>query len=285
MNDIHYVYKITNLKNNKIYIGVRTHPNPEQDTYMSSSNIIAKLIEIEGVKNFKKEVLHVYSTRQEAEQKEKEYLTEEFCNDPNTYNVSSNSGLNGSMHGFRKDLWYDYYNEIREQYKQGIPRTILAEKYKCDRGTIKIICNDILRTASESQQIRFKNTTSGARDLEFDKTHLNELIKLYNKDKWSVNRIANYFNKSTSFVTKRLIENKIQLRNRKDNIEKPMKKDRPEVWEAKNKIISLYEKGYTLSDLGRKYKCNNNLIRIILTQNNIKIRNKTENKLLKLCQK
>jgi len=286
MNNIHYVYRITNLKNNKIYIGVRTHPNPEQDVYMSSSNIIVKLIEIEGIENFKKEVLHVYSTRQEAEQKEKEYLTEEFCNDPNTYNINSNSGLNGSIHGFRKDLWYDYYNEIREQYKQGIPRTILAEKYKCDRGTIKIICNDILRTASESQQIRFKNSiTSGARDLEFDETYLNKLIKLYSEDKWSVNRIANHFNKSTSFVTKRLIENKIQLRNRKDNIEKPMKKDRPEVWEVKNEIISLYEKGYTLSDLGRKYKCNNNLIRIILTQNNIKIRNKTENKILKLCQK
>ena len=78
MNDIHYVYKITNLKNNKIYIGVRTHPNPEQDPYMSSSTIIAKLIQIEGIENFKKEVLHTYPTRQEAEHKEKEYLTEEF---------------------------------------------------------------------------------------------------------------------------------------------------------------------------------------------------------------
>lgn len=272
MNDIHYVYKITNLKNNKIYIGVRTHPNPEQDTYMSSSNIIAKLIEIEGVKNFKKEVLHIYSTRQEAEQKEKEYLTEEFCNDPNTYNINSNSGLNGSIHGFRKDLWYDYYNEIREQYKQGVPRTLLAEKYKCDKGTIKIICNDILRTASESQQIRYQNTPSGARDLEFDKTYLSELIKLYSEDKWSVNRIASHFNKSTSFVTKRLIENKIQLRNRKDNIEKPMKKDRPEVWEAKNEIISLYEKGYTTLEIGEQFKTSNHTINKLLRLNNIPLR-------------
>lgn len=272
MNNIHYVYKITNLKNNKIYIGVRTHPNPEQDTYMSSSNIIAKLIEIEGIENFKKEVLHTYSTRQEAEQKEKEYLTEEFCNDPNTYNINSNSGLNGSIHGFRKDLWYDYYNEIREQYKQGVPRTLLAEKYKCDRGTIKIICNDILRTASESQQIRYQNTTSGARDLEFDKIYLSELIKLYNEDKWSVNRIANYFNKSPSFITKRLIENKIQLRNRKDNIEKPMKKDRPEVWEAKNEIISLYEKGYTTLEIGEQFKTSNHTINKLLRLNNIPLR-------------
>ena len=51
----HYVYKITNLLNNKIYIGVRTHPNPDNDVYMSSSKIISNLISIEGIENFKKE--------------------------------------------------------------------------------------------------------------------------------------------------------------------------------------------------------------------------------------
>lgn len=272
MNDIHYVYKITNLKNNKIYIGVRTHPNPDNDEYMGSGTCIQKVIEIEGIKNFKKEILHRFNTREEAEYKEKEYLTEEFCNDPNTYNIHSNSGLKGNIHAFRKDLWYDYYNEIREQYKQGIPRTILAEKYKCDRGTIKIICNDILRTASESQQIRYQNTTSGARDLEFDKTYLSELIKLYNEDKWSVNRIAEHFNKSPSFITKRLLENKVQIRNRRDNIEKPMKKDRPEVWNAKTEIISLYEKGYTTLEIGKQFKISNHTINKILKLNNIPLR-------------
>lgn len=281
MNNIHYIYKITNLKNNKIYIGVRTHPNPDKDEYMGSGTVIQKVIEIEGINNFKKEIIHLFNTREEAEYKEKEYLTEEFCNDPNTYNISSNSGLKGNIHAFRKDLWYDYYTDIREQYKQGTPRTILAEKYKCDRGTIKIICNDILRTASESQQIRYQNTTSGARDLEFDKTYLTELIKLYTDDKWSVNRIAKYFKKSPSFITKRILENNIKLRDRKDNVEKPMKKDRPEVWGAKTEIISLYEKGYTLSDLGRKYKCNDLLIKQILIQNNIKIRSKSDNTRMK----
>ena len=223
MSNMHYVYKITNLKNNKIYIGVRTHPNPDKDEYMGSGTCIQKVIEIEGIEHFKKEILYRFNTREEAESYESSLLTEEFCNNSETYNVYSTNGLSGYKHGFRKDLWYDYYNEIREQYKQGIPRTILAEKYKCDRGTIKIICNDILRTASESQQIRYQNTTSGARDLEFDKTYLSELIKLYNEDKWSVNRIAKHFGKSTSFITKRILENKIPLRNRKDNIEKPMK--------------------------------------------------------------
>ena len=50
----HYVYKITNLKNNKIYLGVRTYPDPENDKYMGSGTCIQKVIEIEGINNFKK---------------------------------------------------------------------------------------------------------------------------------------------------------------------------------------------------------------------------------------
>lgn len=277
-NKIHYVYKIINLKNNKIYIGVRTHPDPENDDYMGSSNIVSKLIEIEGIKYFKKEILHCFETRQEAENKEKEYLTEEFCNDPNTYNIQSNSGLNGCVHGFRKDLWYDYYNDIREQYKQGISRTKLAKKYKCDRGTIKSICNDILRTVSESQQLRFqKCITSGARDLEFDDIHLNELLDLYCEKKWSINRIAKHFGKSPSFVTKRILENNIKLRDRKNNVEKPMKKNRQDVWDSQDEIVSLYEKGYTILKIGEYFETSDGTITKILKKNNIKIRSKKEN--------
>lgn len=286
MSNIHYVYKITNLKNNKIYIGVRTHPNPDKDEYMSSSTIISKLIEIEGIENFKKEVLHIYSTRQEAEQKEKEYLTEEFCNDPNTYNVNSNSSLQGDIHGFRKDLWYDYYDTIRERYQSGEPAKELGNYYKCDKGTILKIIEDIKRTRSETQILRYeKYVTSGARNLEFDIEYLPELLKLYCEDKWSVNRIAKHFKKSTSFIHKRLDECKIFIRPRKENNEKAIRKLRPEVWKDEAKIVSLYQQGDPISNLVRIYKCNGGLIRQILVKNNIKIRNKTENKNIKLCQK
>jgi Mor family transcriptional regulator len=286
MSNIHYVYRITNLKNNKIYIGVRTHPNPELDSYMSSSTIIEKLIQIEGINTFKKEILHTYTTRQEAEQKEKDYLTEEFCNDPNTYNINSNSSLQGDLHGFRKDLWYDYYDIIRKRYQNGESCKELGKFYKCDTGTIRKIVEDIKRTRSETQILRYeKFTTSGARDLDFDKEHLDELIKLYVEEKWSVNRVAIHFGKNCPFVDRRLAEHGIPKRKRSENLEKPSKKDRPDVWEAENKIISLYEKGSTVAELGREYKCNGGLIRQILVKHNIKIRNKTENKQLKLCQK
>lgn len=224
MKKIHYVYKIINLKNNKEYIGVRTHPTPNNDEYMGSGTCIQNVIEIEGIEYFKKQIIKTFDTREEAENYESSLLTEEYCNSPETYNIQQTSRFNGKMHGFRKDIWYDYYDEIRDKYIKGENLPSLGKQYNCDKGTIRIICSDIKRTNSESQRLRFdKCITSGARDLEFDKVNLNILLDLYNIEKWSVNRIATYFNKSCSFVDRRLKEQNIVKRTRKENNEKPFK--------------------------------------------------------------
>ena len=221
----HYVYKITNLKNNKIYIGVRTHPDPINDEYMGSGTCIQNVINIEGIKYFKKEIIKLFDNRDEAESYESTLLTEEFCNSPETYNIQRTSKFNGKMHGFRKDIWYDYFDEIRIKYKNGETLPSLGKQYNCDKGTIRIICSDIKRTNSESQQLRYsKFITSGARDLEFDKKYLNKLIELYQIEMWSVNRVATFFNKSCSFIERRLKEQNIIKRPRQENNEKPFKK-------------------------------------------------------------
>jgi hypothetical protein len=286
MNKIHYVYKITNLKNNKIYIGVRSHPNPKEDNYMGSSKILENLYKLEGKKTFTKEIIKTFISRKEAEDYESSLLTESFCNSPNTYNIINTGDFSNNKHGFRKDIWFDYYNKIREQYSQGKTIKELGEYYNCDSGTIRMITQDIKRTKSESQKLRYnKYYTSGNRDLDFDNKHIVELLRLYCEDKWSVNRVANHFNKTTSFIYRRLHEYKIPIRPRSENNEKAIRKLKPEVWEDEIKIVSLYQQGLTLADLKRKYKCNGGLIRQILVKNNIKIRNKTENKQFKLCQK
>lgn len=38
----HYIYKTTNLINGKIYIGKRSHENPEKDKYMGSGTVLRK---------------------------------------------------------------------------------------------------------------------------------------------------------------------------------------------------------------------------------------------------
>ena len=282
MSNIHYVYKITNLKNNKIYIGVRTHSSPDKDEYMSSSTIISKLIEIEGIENFKKEILHTFSTRQEAEQKEKEYLTEEFCNDPNTYNINSNSSLQGDIHGFRKDLWYDYYDTIRERYQNGEPAKELGKYYRCDTGTIRKIVEDIKRTRSETQTLRFLKYTSGNRNKEVD-TRLDDIKKWYDEGV-SLNQIGKRLGVKHGAIKARLEELGVDVRKSSKHT-KDIPTNRKDVWEFREEIVSLYKEGKNLNEIGKQYNCNPGVIKKVLIRYGIQIRSKKENtRYLKISQ-
>jgi len=211
----HYVYKIVNLKNQKEYIGVRTHPNPQKDKYMGSGTCILKVIEIEGIDNFKKLILKTFDTREKAVEYESSLLTEEYCNSPNTYNII-NTGSDGvNKHCFRKDLWYDYYNDIRIKYLNNYTPTELAKFYNCDKGTIRIICEDLLRSGSESQYLRFQSHPSTKRNSYLDEN----VIKITEMYKGGLNtpEIARIFNTSVPMIRRRIIENNIPLRGRGNN--------------------------------------------------------------------
>jgi len=90
----HYVvYKITNLLNNKIYIGCHQTPNLD-DGYMGSGLLIKLAIEKHGIDNFKKEFLHIFETPEEMFAREAEIVNEEFLYRDDVYNLTK--GGNGS---------------------------------------------------------------------------------------------------------------------------------------------------------------------------------------------
>jgi len=86
------VYKITNLINNKIYIGV--HETIDlKDNYMGSGKLIKSAIKKYGIENFKKEYIAIFNEREKSYDLEKELVNLDFINDKNTYNI--NVGGNG----------------------------------------------------------------------------------------------------------------------------------------------------------------------------------------------
>lgn len=78
------VYKITNLVNNKFYIGVHKTNKPN-DRYMGSGIAIKEAIKKHGKENFVKEILLITELKESAYEEEKK-LTIDFF-DRNNYNM------------------------------------------------------------------------------------------------------------------------------------------------------------------------------------------------------
>jgi group I intron endonuclease len=85
-----YIYLITNQILNKSYIGSRIDYNckPEDDNYMGSSKHLDVDFEIYGTENFKKEIIKVYTYKNNKHllNKETEYILKYNTLSPNGYN-------------------------------------------------------------------------------------------------------------------------------------------------------------------------------------------------------
>lgn len=84
----HYVYKITNIINGKIYIGKSSSEYPHRHTdYMGNGKLIMRAIQKYGVENFTKEVLNIFDTEEEAFKLEAELVDTAFIKRADVYNM------------------------------------------------------------------------------------------------------------------------------------------------------------------------------------------------------
>ena len=83
---MHYtVYKTTNLLTGKYYIG--QHQTEDlNDGYLGSGKYLRAHIKKYGKENFKKEILFIYTTKEEMNAKEKELVTWDLVESSECYN-------------------------------------------------------------------------------------------------------------------------------------------------------------------------------------------------------
>jgi hypothetical protein len=211
----YYLYKITNLVNNKIYVGVhKTHDM--NDGYMGSGKVIKRAIEKYGTGNFRKDILEAFQDAKSMYAREKELVTEEFLSREDVYNLRR-----GGQGGF------DYINKNKlngfsdvEVAKKAREKTneILESRYGSNWKT------EISKLANKARQKKYVNdklykekmveSVSNARKYAFSKEanlkRKNTLKKLFSNSNHQVGK--NNSNYGTMWIT-----------NGKDN--KKIKKD------------------------------------------------------------
>ena len=99
----YFVYKTTNVKNGKIYIGV--HRGERDDGYLGSGNLIKRAIKKHGVESFVREILFEYERLEDALLKESEIVNPDFIKRPDVYNLVVGGGMPPTFVGAAHPLY------------------------------------------------------------------------------------------------------------------------------------------------------------------------------------
>jgi len=163
------IYKTTNLINNKIYIGKHQTKNIN-DNYLGSGIALEKAIKKHGKQNFKKEILFIFNTENEMNEKEKELVTESFISTNKTYNMGV--GGEGGSHFKGKKHSAETKQKLSEMSK-GRKFSEEARFKISEANRRRILSDETKKKISEKAKIRFQNE-------EFRKKH-SELMKEFYK--------------------------------------------------------------------------------------------------------
>lgn len=141
------IYKTTNLINNKFYIGKHQTKNVN-DSYYGSGIALKKAIKKYGKENFKKEILFVFETEKEMNEKEIELITEEFVSRSDTYNVGV--GGEGGAHFKGK--------KHTSEFKEKLRKTMLAKDWSHLKGK-----PPVNKGKKDSEETRKRKTAAALR--------------------------------------------------------------------------------------------------------------------------
>ena len=146
----HYIYKTTNLKNSKYYVGMHSTDNLE-DGYMGSGKRLRRSLNKHGKENFKFEILEFFSDRKSLIEREKELVNEELLKDSLSMNLKK-----GGEGGFSNDEHRIKFTI--EGSKNGRDKTneILKLRYGNDEEWLKRFNSYVVKKAWTKESYREK---------------------------------------------------------------------------------------------------------------------------------
>lgn len=107
-----YLYQITNLANDKVYIGVHQTTNVD-DGYMGSGHALKRAKQKYGIALFRKDILEFFDSREAMLNRERQVVTEDFVQRSDVYNIKC--GGVGGFNDLTKQLALDALKVRRQQ--------------------------------------------------------------------------------------------------------------------------------------------------------------------------
>lgn len=149
----YYLYIITNLVNNKTYVGVHQTSNLD-DGYMGSGRNIQAAILKYGNDSFKKEIVEFFSSAEEMYEKERQIVNEEFIQRRDTYNLAI-GGSGGSILLNRKPFTSSHSDETKNKISNTLKGRNLSEDHKTN-----VSKNHWAKRDPEAQRIHAKKAST-----------------------------------------------------------------------------------------------------------------------------
>lgn len=149
-----YIYRITNMVNNKTYIGQhKIKPKEKFLDYMGSGRIIRQAIHKYGKEKFSKEILEYAKNKEELSNLEKMYIHEELLNNKSEYNIEYSSS---SLKLKFKELLIDDDDLLSWYFDRNMSYKDIALKLGCSEPSIY----NYMKKLREIDE-RFKNIKHG----------------------------------------------------------------------------------------------------------------------------
>jgi hypothetical protein len=150
------IFKTTNTKNGKIYIG-KHQTNIINDDYFGSGSALKSAVKKWGRSAFIKEILFVFDNEESMNAKEKELVTEEFVSRKDTYNRGV--GGEGGPHFKGKRHSPETIEKIKEKRKNQVFTEEARQKISVANSKRKL-SDETKKKLSEKAVNRFKKMTN-----------------------------------------------------------------------------------------------------------------------------
>jgi hypothetical protein len=216
------IYKTTNKTNGKIYIGVHEcnkdckYSKSGQCSYLGSGTAISKAVKKHGAENFIRETMFEFETLEQALEKERSLVMEDFVKSNLNYNLTVGGGLPPNQSGF----------VMSEEAKEKIA---VASKNRSAQ---------ISETAKQTMKTRSENGG-------WTEDEIRKRVKTRRK-------VGSYNNDMKACNTKESIKKRVETKKKLgqyDNVKTDQLQDKEIVFRrTRTRIINLIKKGMVASE-------------------------------------